>query len=319
MRIEWCKFRVTGQSFYARKFWTLRGAHRFVRELVGFGMKAKIQPLSSALGAEVTDLDICEIARGSDLAAVQEAFLEYHLLCFRLPPLSRSQFFNLASLFGVPQLQLIRRERDVDVPEVAIFVSTYENPQDKPKDLGSVRLSGWHTDDSYFQIPAKATLLQALDIPESGGETRFCNTQAAYEDLSMEMKHKLDGKQAVHKYDTKRAVASPKKLSNIENSETPDVVHPLVRTHDDTHAKAIYYNSNRTDSVVGISSEESNALLDQLGVPITQNKYRYDHEWRVGDVLLWDNRSLVHSVNVDFPVGQTRRHQRILLKGCRPV
>ena len=319
MRIEWFKFRVIGQSFYARKFWTLRGAHRFVKELVGFGMKAKIQPLSSALGAEVTDLDICEIARGSDLAAVQEAFLEYHLLCFRLPPLSRSQFFNLASLFGVPQLQLIRRERDVDVPEVAIFVSTYENPQEKPNDLGSVRLSGWHTDDSYFQIPAKATLLQALDIPESGGETRFCNTQAAYEDLSMEMKHKLDGKQAVHKYDTKRAVASPKKLSNIENSETLDVVHPLVRTHDDTHAKAIYYNSNRTDSVVGISSEESNALLDELGAHITQNKYRYDHEWRVGDVLLWDNRSLVHSVNVDFPVGQTRRHQRILLKGCRPV
>ena len=91
-----------------------------MRELVGFGMKAKIQPLSSALGAEVTDLDICEIARGSDLAAVQEAFLEYHLLCFRLPPLSLSQFFNLASLFGVPQLRRPAREHDPGVRAEAL-------------------------------------------------------------------------------------------------------------------------------------------------------------------------------------------------------
>jgi len=282
-------------------------------------MKIKIQALSNALGAEVIGFNVGGTVGGEDLAAVQEAFLEYHLLCFRLEPLSPSQFFDLASLFGTPQLQLIRRERDVEVPEVAVFVSTYENPGDKPQNLGSVRLSGWHTDDSYFENPAKATLLQALEIPESGGQTRFCNAQAAYKDLSDEMKRKLDGKKAIHKYDTKRALASPKKLSTVESLETPDVVHPLIRTHDDSRSKAIYYNSNRTDSVIGLGVKESDALLDQLGAHMTQKKYRYDHEWRIGDVLLWDNRSLIHSVNVDFPVSQARRHQRILLKGGQPV
>ena len=118
---------------------------------------------------------------------------------------------------------------------------------------------------------AKATLLQGLDIPTTGGQTRFCNTLSAYEDLPKAFKSELYGKSAVHKYDTDRAVARPKNLSSIEVSETPDVIHPLVRTHDETGNQAIYYNSNRTDSVVGMRTEESDALLDKLGEHITHN------------------------------------------------
>ena len=97
------------------------------------------------------------------------------------------------------------------------------------------------------------------------------------------------------------------------------MVHPLVRTHEDTGKKAIYFNSNRTDSILGMQREESDALLDWIHRHITQPQYRYDHSWRIGDILLWDNRCLIHSVNVDFAVGERRLHQRILLKGERPV
>ena len=97
------------------------------------------------------------------------------------------------------------------------------------------------------------------------------------------------------------------------------MVHPLIRTHDDTGQKAIYFNSNRTDHIVGMDRQQSDELLDWLHAHITQPKYRYDHAWRPGDILLWDNRCLIHSVNTDFPVGQRRIHQRILLKGARPV
>ena len=282
-------------------------------------MNVQIRSLSSALGAEVQGFDVSKELEKEEISALREAFLTYHLLCFRMDPLSPLEFSALASLFGSPQLQLIRNERDPKVPEVAFFVSTYGTGADKPEDLKAVRLSGWHTDDSYFEIPAKATLLQGLNIPEYGGQTRFCNTQSSYDDLSEERKAELCGMKAVHKYDTRRAAARPKTLSNVEVSETPDVVHPLVRTHDETGAQSIYYNSNRTDSVVGMARKESDIFLDSLGEHITQRQYRYDHEWKVGDVLLWDNRNLIHSVNVDYPVGQERCHQRILLKGSRPL
>ena len=282
-------------------------------------MQVRIQPLSETLGAEVIGCDLSNLRDEETISLLRNAFLAHHLLCFRMEPLSPSNFVVLGSLFGTPQLQLIRHERDTTVPEVALFVSTYENQSDKPENLNEVRLSGWHTDDSYFELPAKATLLQGLDIPTTGGQTRFCNTQSAYEDLPEAFKLELHGKNAVHKYDTNRAAARPKNLSSVEVSETPDVIHPLVRTHDETGNQAVYYNSNRTDSVIGMSPDESDALLDNLGEHITQNKYRYDHDWQVGDVLLWDNRCLIHSVNVDYPVGQDRRHQRILLKGSRPT
>jgi taurine dioxygenase len=209
--------------------------------------------------------------------------------------------------------------RDDAVPEVSILDSTYKTPEDKPDDLAGVRLYGWHTDDSYFEVPAKATLLQALAVPRTGGETRFCNTRKAYEDLSDEQKKRLGRLEAVHGYDTIRAPARAQARSEVEKQETLDVVHPLVRTHEATDRKAFYFNSNRTDSIIGMQRDESDALLDWIHQHITQAQYRYDHSWRIGDILLWDNRCLIHSVNVDFPVGERRLHQRILLKGQRPV
>jgi taurine dioxygenase len=281
-------------------------------------MTLQINPLSDALGAEVVGWDLSRPVDPSDVKAVQSAFLEHHLLCVRTTPLPVEDFARLARYFGEPQPQLLRDLRVEAVPEVSILESTYNSAEDKPDDLARVRLSGWHTDDSYFEIPAKATMLQGLHLPRAGGETRFCNTRKAYEDLDDQMKARIDPLRAVHSYDTARASARAKARTEVEQQETPDVVHPLVRTHEDTGKKAIYFNSNRTDSILGMAREESDELLDWIHRHITQPRYRYDHPWRLGDILLWDNRCLIHSVNVDFPVGQRRVHQRILLRGVRP-
>ena len=282
-------------------------------------MSLQINVLSDALGAEVVGLDLSRPAKESDIAEIKSAFLEHQLLCIRGNQLQSDAFSRVAHYFGEPQAQLKRDQRVEGLAEVSILESTYKSPEDKPDDLVNVRLSGWHTDDSYFAIPAKATMLQALSIPEAGGETRFCNTRKAYEDLPDEMKLRLEGLKAVHSYDTMRAPARAPERTEIEKQETPDVIHPLVRTHEDTGRKAIYFNANRTDSIVGMDRKSSDELLDWLHQHIKQPKYRYDHAWRTGDILLWDNRCLVHSVNTDFPVGQPRVHQRILLKGTRPV
>lgn len=282
-------------------------------------MNLQITPLCDALGAEINGIDWNQSLSAADIDTINSAFLHYHLLCLRAEPLEAVAFAQVARYFGTPQLQLLRHERDDNAPEVSILESTYKTPESKPADIRQVRLSGWHTDDSYLAVPAKATLLQALAITSSSGETRFANTRAAYENLSEAMKTKLAKLRAVHRYDTPRAAARPKQRSAEEELETPEVIHPLIRTHEDSGKKAIYLNANRTDRVVDMDRAESDALLDELNAHMTQTKYQYHHKWTVGDILLWDNRSLIHSVNVDYSVGEKRVHQRILLEGVVPV
>ena len=282
-------------------------------------MTLDIRPLSDALGAEVAGVDWTQPVSDTTVAAIKDAFLMYHLVCLRSEPLTPAAFAQVSRYFGEPQIQLLRNMRVEEAPEVSVFNSTYKKAEDKPADLLLDRRSGWHTDDSYFVVPAKVTLLQALEIPGHGGETRFCNARAAYEDLSAEMKARLDRLRAVHSYDTMRAPARAMKRTKEETAETPDVVHPLIRTHDETGQKAIYFNSNRTDRILEMEREASDALLDQIHTHMTQPQYQYHHAWQVGDVLMWDNRSVTHSVNMDFPPGQRRIHQRILLKGPVPA
>ncbi|MDA0663996.1 MAG: TauD/TfdA family dioxygenase [Proteobacteria bacterium] len=282
-------------------------------------MTLEIRPLSDALGAEVTGLDLTRPLSSKDLAAVKQAYMDHHLLCLRSAPLTPPQFAAFSKQFGEPQLQLVRRRRDEVAPEVAIHETTYEKPEDKPDDMHMIRLSGWHTDDSFMEEPCRYTLLQSINIPDSGGHTRFCNVAKAYADLAEAEKQRLENLKAVHNYDTRRAPARPTALTQTEKSETHEVVHPLVITHPETGTKAIYYNFNRTDRVVDMDRADSDALLDWINEKITQPRYRYEHEWRVGDILFWDNRGVIHSVNMDFPVGQKRIHQRVMLKGDRPA
>ena len=147
-------------------------------------MLMQILPLSDALGAEVSGVDWQQGLDTATLATIQQAFLDHHLLCLRAEPLEPPVFARVARYFGETRLQLLRHQRHTDAPEVSILDSTYHTPEDKPDDLRYLRLTGWHTDDSYFEKPAKATIYQALAIPDSGGETGFCNVRKAYEGFS---------------------------------------------------------------------------------------------------------------------------------------
>ncbi|MFT4582326.1 MAG: taurine dioxygenase [Gammaproteobacteria bacterium] len=278
-----------------------------------------IDPLSQALGAEISGVDWSKPLDQSAIEQTKAALLRYHLVCLRSDRLSATQYGNLATHFGEPQLQLLRDARDPVVPVVSVFDSTYKNAEAKPANLLLDRRSGWHTDDSYFAIPAKITLLQALTIPSTGGETRFCNAVAAYDDLDEADKAAFARLRAVHSYDTARAPARAVARKPEEDADTTDVIHPLIRTHDESDTKAIYFNSNRTDRIVDLSRDDSDALLDRIHAHMTQEKYQYHHCWRPNDILMWDNRSVTHSVNMDFPVGETRIHQRILLRGAVPA
>ena len=278
-------------------------------------MKLVINPLNDTLGAEIIGGDYSKQLNSDEIIILNQAFLKYHLVCLRSNKLTPKEFLKLANYFGKPFTEVTRNHWIKDAPEISKLDSTYKSLDEKPKDPNLNRRSGWHTDHSFKQFPPKATLLHGLKIPSLSGHTRFCNTRKAYEDLSLETKIIYENLMAVHSYETIRAPARPVKRSKDEIKETPDVVHPLVRIHDETGKKSLYFNANRTDHIVGLTREKSDKLLDTVHNHITQDKYRYDHKWVTGDIIIWDNRCLIHSVNVDYPVGEERIHLRTLLRG----
>jgi taurine dioxygenase len=276
----------------------------------------QVIPTKAALGARIEGLDRTRIARPDVAEALRKALADHLLLEIPGPPMTPEQTRDFASAFGKPRAQLLRYKRSGAVSEVSIMVSTLM--ADGTTDKTALRAEDWHTDDSYFETPAKATLLHSIEIPGSGGRTWFCNMRAAYEALPETTKKRIDGMRAIHSYDTARARNRPSARTAQEIAETPDVEHPLVRTHPDNGRKALYLNFNRLDRIVGLERGESDALLDELAEHCRKAEFHYGHVWAVGDAVIWDNRATMHRVDVDYPVGERRIMQRVLIEGDRP-
>jgi taurine dioxygenase len=278
---------------------------------------AEVVPSKGALGARIEGLDRSK-ANEPELAAMLNRALAEHLLVV-VPgaPMTAEQTRDFALAFGKPRTQLLRYKRSGAVPEVSVMVSTLM--ADGTTDKTAIRAEDWHTDDSYFAVPAKATLLHSIEIPSRGGATWFCNMHSVYEALPETTKKRIDGRRAIHGYDTSRARNRPSARTPQEIAETPDVEHPLVRTHPDTGRKALYLNPNRLDRIVGLERAESDALLDELADEARKPRHHFGHVWAVGDIVVWDNRATMHRVMIDYPLGEKRIMQRVLIEGERPV
>jgi taurine dioxygenase len=277
----------------------------------------EIVPCQGPLGARIEGLDRRR-ASEPDVAAFLNRALGEHLLVVvpggRMAP---DETLAFSRAFGTPRSQLLRYKRSGAVPEVSIMVSTLM--ADGTTDKTAIRAEDWHTDDSYFAVPAKATLLHAIEIPSRGGSTWFCNMHSVYEALPEKLRRRIDGMRAIHGYDTPRARNRPSPRTPQEIAETPDVEHPLVRTHPDTGRKALYLNPNRLDRIVGLERAESDALLDELADEARKPKHHFGHVWKAGDIVIWDNRATMHRVMIDYPVGEPRVMQRVLIEGEKPI
>jgi taurine dioxygenase len=276
----------------------------------------EVIPCQGPLGARIEGLDR-GCANQPETAALLNRALAEHLLVVvpgeRMAPCETLAF---ARAFGTPRTQLLRYKRSGDVPEVSVMVSTLM--ADGTTDKTAIRAEDWHTDDSYFAVPAKATLLHGMEIPSRGGATWFCNMHSVYEALPETLRRRLDGMRAIHGYDTPRARNRPSARTPQEIAETPDVEHPLVRTHPETGRKALYLNPNRLDRIVGLERAESDALLDELADEARKPQHHFGHVWKVGDIVIWDNRATMHRVMIDYPQGESRIMQRVLIEGDKP-
>lgn len=274
-----------------------------------------IEHTGSVMGVVVNGIDLSGPITPEDASTLNGLLLDHHMLCIRGQDLPPAAYVAAGRLFGETQLQFLAENRLDDEPEVTVISNYNQIGGAKPH----VRARHWHTDDSYLAIPAKATVLYAKAIPAGGTGTGFINTRAVLDAMPDDLRARIDGKIAVHKYQSRRNKAPVAKRTPEEEAETPDVRHPLVRTHPDTGRPALYINPNRIDHIEGMPLAAGDALLDEVYEFAFQERFQHEHDWQVGDFVIWDNRSTMHRAAAALDTSELREFHRLLLKGTVPV
>jgi taurine dioxygenase len=274
-----------------------------------------IAPLTDHTGAEVVGLDFRKPIDADTRAALNDAFVEHHVLVVRDQDFSPDDFKVAVQLFGELQPHDKKEHHVPGFPDVS-YVSNDEFVNGRRIIPGET----FHTDHSNHPRPPKATTLFAVDLPSSGGDTQYVNMHDAYDDLPEATRRKIDGLKAVHAYLSKY---SPRPLGYLsEESQKklpPPGVHPLVRIHPENGRKALFLNPVRMESILGMEDADALKLIGELMAHATQKKYEYRHKWRHGDWVLWDNRSVMHQANPDYDMNERRFLYRLMLKGEVPA
>ena len=279
-------------------------------------MSYAITPLSEHTGAEVLGIDLSEPVDEAARRDLNGAFTDRSVLVFREQHLSPHQLVAAVGLFGeiFPQ-----HNSRFALPECPL-VHYISNQDFFPDGRRYIPGEGYHTDPSNAVCPPKATVLHAVSLPDRGGDTQYVNMHRAYDELSDQTKRRLVGLAAIHVYESRYSARKMMALSEESRDRVPDgVVHPIVRTHPESGRKAIYINPIRIDGIVGMPEAEALSLLDDLLEHATQPRYQYRHRWHAGDLVMWDNRSLLHKANSDYDMSQLRYLYRVMLKGDVPV
>lgn len=252
-------------------------------------MTATIEPFDNGFGAEIAGIDLSRPVSDEDRDTVYAAFLEHHLIVIRGQALSAGQVVAAARILGDElEPHLFKHFHHPDTPLIMVLSNRVENG--KPKGMADAG-SFWHTDVSYKPNPAKATMLYAVEVPDDGGDTLFCNLTAAYEALPEAMKTRLDGLKAVHNY----AYRPRDVFTSGKVTPPPDCLQPLIRTHPETGRKAIYISPFYMVRIEGLADDDSEALKKEIYDHCLQDRFRMQYKWRTGDVAAWDNAALMHS------------------------
>ena len=274
-------------------------------------------PTGRALGAEITGIDLSKDVSAAQREFIFNAYTEHLVVLFRGQSLSFADLLRLRELFGPPGLaanQLLGLGRKKyytdDVPDEITIVSNITDAQGKPLGALGSDEAFWHTDSSFTETPISASLLHAIEVTEQGGETAFLNMYRAYEDMPAELAARINGKFANHsKVHNSTGIRRPEFADVTDPSKAPGVKHPLVRTHPVTGRKCLYLGRRLNSYIFGLSLDESEKTLDEIWAHACQDKHVWEHKWRVGDLIVWDNRCTMHHRNAFAPNARRLMHK----------
>ncbi|MGI9383897.1 MAG: TauD/TfdA dioxygenase family protein [Methyloligellaceae bacterium] len=280
----------------------------------------EVKRLTGPLGAEICGAELSDTASNEAFATIHQAFLDHSVLVFRNQRLEPDELVGFSRKFGPLEQHVLEQFTLPENPDVLLI----SNVKEKGKPVGAIRAGQyWHSDCSYMEHPTQASLLHAQDVPSYGGDTIFASMACAYDELSDTMKGFLGGLRAVHDYTNAYDTFFSKfpdrpPLSKEERAKVPPVEHPVVRTHPETGRKALYVNPGFTRSIVGMTDEESRAILDFLFVHAQQPHFIYRHIWAPGDLVIWDNRATWHLAVADYDMDERRHLLRTTIAGDKP-
>jgi len=283
----------------------------------------EFRTLSDAGGAEVVGVDVTRPLDAAELAAVEEAFIDRGMLLFREQPMTPFQFVAFARQFGELQPHVQRAYQHPEVPEIVMMTNrkadgSFDEVGARRGAIENLR-DGWHSDLSYDPEPAKATLLHSVEVPSSGGNTCFANVALAFERMPEDLKRRAVGRTAEFPYGGHGRNASTAKAASALDAEAMTqarAIHPVINMHPQTRKPAIYVNPLITSRILGVSEAESEELLEALFDWIDRPEFSWEHEWSVGDTLMWDNRGgIMHCGRLDYPLDEARRFIRTTVRG----
>lgn len=276
----------------------------------------KLMRLGEAAGAEIRGLDLSRPIDDDVRNAIVAALIEHHVLVFRDQDLTSEQQMTVTGRFGQLERHIFHDAHGHQTPQVHVIANVDGKGNPIKRTYGSFH---WHTDKSYHAVPSFMTVLHARELPPEGGDTEFANMHLAYEALDDATKDRIAGLRAIHSWEANRRNTGSKPATEEEKKLRPPVSHPLVRTHPETGRKAVYIGIH-TDCIEGMDRDEGVALLKQLYDHATQRQFVYAHKWQPGDLVAWDNRSLLHRVLNNYDMSRYRRiMHRSVVVGSRPT
>jgi len=269
------------------------------------------KPLSPALGVEIVGVDLsCELD-ATTKQRILDAWHAHLVLLFRDQVLTEADQVRFAETFGEPAV--IHTRQFVRNHPAVMLIS---NIREDGKPIGALPDGEmhFHSDQCHQERPAKASMLYAIEVPSRGGNTLFANAYKAYETLPEDIKRRIDGKRALNAYDYD--TAATKRGTRLADG-VPHYVHPVVRTHPTTGRKALYVNRLMTVAIEGLPGDESDELLEALFAHQERPEFVYEHVWRPGELLMWDNRCTLHA-RTDFSADERRLMRRVTILGEKP-
>ena len=277
----------------------------------------KLLSSDKSLGGEIVGLDISKKLTHDQINFINESWNERLVLVFKKQNLDDPKLIDFSKNFGEldpPGPNPYGITFLPEFPEINV-ISNVKNEQGTPiGNLGDGE-AVWHADMTYLELPPKAGILYALEVPENQGNTHFANMTLAYSDLSDAIKEKIDGKILIHDSAHNSAGMLRKGYSEVDNpTETPGARHPMVITDQSTNKKLLFLGRRPHAYIVGLEIEESENLLDEIWKHATQEKYTWTQKWEKGDLLMWKNLNVLHKRDAFDP--KTRRvMHRTQLKG----
>ena len=277
-----------------------------------------VVPTGASLGADVIGVDLSRRIDSLTFKAIEDAWHQHLVLRFRGQQLDDPGLLRFARLFGELDKAPVHAGHEVEdpFPEITVMSNIKVNGR-SIGNLGHYEAE-WHTDMSYNERTPIGSLLYSIEVPAVGGDTGFANMYAAYDTLPVELKRAIVGMQCRH--DSSRNSAGELRKGQKEVADprdTPGAVHPIIRTHPATRRNALFLGRRRNAYIIGLGLAESEDLLDKLWTHATQRRFAWYQQWKVGDLILWDNRCAMHRRDAFDPESRRLMH-RTQVRGDKP-